>query len=252
MNTATAEKQNKIMYISQAENFSKIPGSPISYWATKSMVDIFASNPTIDTIAFPRQGLATGNNEYYLKEWFEVRVSDISFHSNSQDEFVLSRKTYIPYNKGGSYRKWYGNLEYVIKFSSRYYNQLGNVGNHLPSRELYFKESITWSKVTSGGLSLRYNPVGSAFDVAGCSIFASKTLLKYLLALCNSNIMQSLIRVLSQTLNYEVGTIKAMPVVLSQAYENEICRLSDKTIELGKKDWDSYETSWDFKRHPLI
>lgn len=250
MNTATAE--NKVMYISQAENFSKIPGSPIAYWVSKGMVDIFSCNPTIDDVAIPRQGLATGNNDFYLREWFEVQVSDISFHSHTQEEFLLSGKTYIPYNKGGSYRKWYGNLEHVIKFSSRYYNQLSKVGNHLPSRELYFKESITWSKVTSGGLSLRYIPVGAAFDVAGCSIFAPQSLLRYLLALCNSNIMQCLIRVLSQTLNYEVGTIKAMPVVLSKSKEESICRLSENATKIGKCDWDSFETSWDFKKHPLI
>ena len=244
--------EKREMYIAKAENYIRIPGNPIAYWVTANIVDIFANNPTIDSIAYPRQGLATGNNEYYLREWFEVDVSSISFNSNSLDEFNDTGKTYIPYNKGGSYKKWYGNLEFIIKFSPKYYKMLGTVGNHLPSRELYFRDSITWSKVTSGGLSLRYNPKGSAFDVAGCSIFASPNIIKYLLALCNSNILQKLIRVLSQTLNYEVGTIKSMPVIVADNKKEIVEKLASESICYSKQDWDSFEESWDFNKHPLV
>lgn len=246
------QQSNRNIYTVNATEFTRIPGNPIAYWVNENMICIFENSPTIESISKPRQGLATGNNDAYLREWFEVNSKTISFDSDSLDSFFSTGKTYIPYNKGGTYKKWYGNLEFVIKFSSEYYRKLGQVGNHLPSRDLYFKESITWSKVTSGGLSLRYNPKGSAFDVAGCSIFASESILMYLLALCNSNIMQSLIRVLSQTLNYEVGTIKSMPVKVSAKDKRYVNDLSASSIEFAKEDWDAYELSWDFKKHPLL
>ena len=234
------------------DNFSKIPGSPVAYWVNDNIVEIFANNPIIDSIAMPRQGLATGDNNKMLRLWFEVDVERAFFDSDSLETLhQYPNKRYIPYNKGGSFRKWYGNIEYLIKFDKPSYDYLATVGNHLPSREFYFRESITWSKVTSGGLSMRYVPRGSAFDVAGCSIFANQNL-KYLLALCNSNIMQCLIRTLSQTMNYEVGTIKAMPVKIIRDRVPQIEQIADQCIDLSKNDWDSFEISWDLKKHPLI
>ena len=234
------------------DNFSKIPGSPVAYWVSNKIIAIFSNYPVIDSIAKPRQGLATGDNNKMLRLWFEIDWNRLSVNSPNLETFQsIKNNRYIPYNKGGNYRKWYGNIDNVIKFDSESYAYLLTVGNHLPSRELYFKESITWSKVTSGELSMRYVPQGSAFDVAGCSIFAGKNL-KYILALCNSSIMKVLIRVLSQTINYEVGTIKAMPVIIANDSAELINKKSNCCIEISKKDWDSYETSWDFQRHPLV
>ena len=244
------DKENK--YISTQDNFERIPGLPIAYWVNDNIVEIFANNPIIDSIAMPRQGLATGDNNKMLRLWFEVDVERAFFDSDSLETLhQYPNKRYIPYNKGGSFRKWYGNIEYLIKFDKPSYDYLATVGNHLPSREFYFRESITWSKVTSGGLSMRYVPRGSAFDVAGCSIFANQNL-KYLLALCNSNIMQCLIRTLSQTMNYEVGTIKAMPVKIIRDRVPQIEQIANQCIDLSKNDWDSFEISWDLKKHPLI
>ena len=242
----------KNRYTAQQSNFSKIPGSPVAYWVSNKIIAIFSNYPVIDSIAKPRQGLATGDNNKMLRLWFEIDWNRLSVNSPNLETFQsIKNNRYIPYNKGGNYRKWYGNIDNVIKFDSESYAYLLTVGNHLPSRELYFKESITWSKVTSGELSMRYVPQGSAFDVAGCSIFAGKNL-KYILALCNSSIMKVLIRVLSQTINYEVGTIKAMPVIIANDSAELINKKSNCCIEISKKDWDSYETSWDFQRHPLV
>ncbi|MCQ2353491.1 MAG: BREX-1 system adenine-specific DNA-methyltransferase PglX [Clostridia bacterium] len=239
-------------YNTKQDVFHEIAGSPFAYWISDHIIEIFANNPVIDSVAKPRQGLATGDNNKMLRLWSEVDFNQVSLHSQSlEDLHKDGGKRYIPYNKGGSFRKWYGNIEYLIKFDKPSYDYLLTVGNHLPSRELYFKESITWSKVTSGGLSMRYVPVGSAFDVAGCSIFSNTDLL-YLLALCNSSIMQVLIRTLSQTMNYEVGTIKSMPVIIDKDRRTVIERLVDSCIAISKEDWDSFETSWDFKCHPLV
>ena len=239
-------------YVSNQTNFGKIPGSPVAYWVSERIVRIFSEYPTIDSIAKPRQGLATGNNEKMLRLWYEVEWYRISTNSCNIDSFhAISNNRYIPYNKGGGFRKWYGNIENVIKFDLESYNFLMTVGNHLPSRELYFRESITWSKVTSGGLSMRYIPTGSAFDVAGCSIFSDENLI-YILSLCNSSVIQTLAHTLSQTINYEVGTIKTMPVSLMEKQKGLVEDIAKKNINISKEDWDSYESSWDFKRNPLV
>ena len=242
----------KNRYIANQLHYSLIPGSPVAYWASERIIQIFSDYPSIESVAKPRQGLATGDNNKMLRLWFEIEKNKFSVNSPNLETFhSVSTNRYIPYNKGGSFRKWYGNIDNVIKFDAASYSYLLTVGNHLPSRELYFKEAITWSKVTSGGLSMRYVPPGAAFDVAGCSIFAEKNL-KYILGLCNSSIIQVLIRTLSQTMNYEVGTIKAMPVIVENGGCKAVENLAGKCINLSKSDWDSYETSWDFKRNPLL
>lgn len=242
----------KNRYIANQLHYSLIPGSPVAYWASERIIQIFSDYPSIESVAKPRQGLATGDNNKMLRLWFEIEKNKFSVNSPNLETFhSVSTNRYIPYNKGGSFRKWYGNIDNVIKFDAASYSYLLTVGNHLPSRELYFKEAITWSKVTSGGLSMRYVPQGAAFDVAGCSIFAEKNL-KYILGLCNSSIIQVLIRTLSQTMNYEVGTIKAMPVIVENGGCKAVENLAGECINLSKSDWDSYETSWDFKRNPLV
>ena len=237
------------VYFSSQDNFSKIPGSPVAYWASRNVIECFEQNKIIDEVAFPRQGLATGNNDEYLRLWPEVKESETSRSSCSIGDFFNSGKKYIPYNKGGAYRKWYANLEWVIRFDEDHYNVLQMVGNHLPSKEFYFRECITWSKVTAGGLSMRYVPTGGAFDVAGCSIFC-KVHLMYLLAFTNTKVMQYLMNVLSQTLNYEVGTVKSIPIKWQDI--DNVEETAKENMELSKDDLDSFETSWDFKRHPLI
>ncbi len=233
------------------ENFSKIPGSPIAYWVSEAIQEIFQKNRKIDDIANPRQGLATGNNDNYLRFWAEVVFSEFKFDCSNLQEFFLTKAKYVPYNKGGAFRKWYGNIENIIRFDKANYEALQTVGNHLPSKEFYFKESITWSKVTSGGFSMRYVPNGSVFDVAGCSIFSDSGL-NYLLGLANSIVMQYLMNVLSQTLNYEVGSVKSIPIIFTKDLTDVVERIVEQSIDFSKFDWDSYETSWDFKRHPLV
>ena len=235
----------------KATNFSKIPGSPVAYWVSETVVQIFANNKNIDEIAFPRQGLATGNNEQYLRSWPEISYQDIMRNAKSHEEFFQSNKKYIPYNKGGAFRKWLAHIEWLIRFDKPNYDVLQTVGNHLPSKDFYFRDSITWSKVTSGGLSMRYVPNGSVFDVAGCSIFADENLY-YLLAFTNTVIMQYLMNVLSQTLNYEVGNVKSIPIVIDNCNKNTVEKIANQNLRLSFADESSYETSWDFKRNPLV
>ena len=244
--------KNERWKTAKQSNFSKIPGSPVAYWASAEVVKAFSRNKTIDECAFPRQGLATGNNDRFLRLWTEILFSDIMRNAKDHDEFFASKKKYVPYNKGGAYRKWYANLEWVIRFDKPNYNVLQTVGNHLPSKEFYFHESITWSKVTSGGLSMRYIPQGAVFDVAGCSIFANQNL-NYILAFANTKVMQHLMNILSQTLNYEVGNVKSIPLILGSTFQQSIVESkTNQNLFNSKNDFDCYETSWDFQRHPLI
>lgn len=236
-------------YTAKQENFSKIPGSPVAYWVSEKIFDCFANFEKIDDVANPRQGLATGNNEKFLRLWYEVSNKDIKFDAVSLDDFFETNRKYIPYNKGGSFRKWFANMEFIIRFDRKHYGILGTVGNHLPSRDFYFKESITWSKVTSGGLSMRYIPHGSAFDVAGCSIFCDRNIM-YILGFVNSCVMQNLMNVLSQTLNYEVGSVKQIPIIYKDVEKIE--SIVKENVSISKEDLVSYESHFEFEKHPLV
>ena len=236
-------------YTAKQENFSKIPGSPVAYWVSEKIFDCFANFEKIDDVANPRQGLATGNNEKFLRLWYEVSNKDIKFDAVSLDDFFETNRKYIPYNKGGSFRKWFANMEFIIRFDRKHYGILGTVGNHLPSKDFYFKESITWSKVTSGGLSMRYIPHGSAFDVAGCSIFCDRNIM-YILGFVNSCVMQNLMNVLSQTLNYEVGSVKQIPIIYKDVEKIE--SIVKENVSISKEDLVSYESHFEFEKHPLV
>lgn len=241
--------EGKGRFVARQDSFEKIPGAPVAYWVSENVRKCFEASEKIGTYASPRQGLATGNNEVFLKLWFEVNANDININACNYEMFEKSKKKYIPYNKGGAFRKWFAFLDCVIRFDKESYEILSTTGNHLPSRELYFHEAISWSKVTSGSLSMRYVPTGSAFDVAGCSIF-SKENLDYLLGFTNSNVMLYLMNTLSQTLNYEVGNVKQMPLIFQNlSYVEQITR---KNKDISHCDIESFETSWDFRKHPMI
>jgi len=242
----TTHKRNRLASV---DNFAKIPGSPVAYWVDSKIYDVFSGNKLINDIYYPRQGLATGNNDRFLRLWFEVIWNDIGTNHNTIDEFFNSGNKYVPYNKGGTFSRWYLNQEWVIRFDLPNYNILRTVGNHLPSKEFYFQECITWSKVTSGDFSTRYVPKGSVFDVAGCSIFSKGADIKYLLGFTNSKVMQHLINTLSQTLNYEVGSVKSIPIIMGT---DVVSSIVDENVSISQADWDSFETSWNFKHHPLI
>ncbi len=241
---------NDGVYYNRQESFWKVIGNPYAYNMTTNMQKTFETGTVIDAIAQPRQGMATGNNDIFLRFWYEINREKFCSTSKSVDEFHETQKLYAPYNKGGAYRKWYGNQDYVIKFNKENYDILSKVGNHLPSRQYYFNSCLTWSKVTMGGFSMRYMPNGFVFDVSGCSLFASEELLFPLLGFFNSKIASVYFGFFSPTVNYEVGNIKAMPFILER--ENDISNTVKNNIFFAKTDWDSFEASWDFIRHPLV
>ena len=239
-------------YRASSAVFETVPGNPIAYWASNGVRRTFVNGIPLEKVSSPRQGLATGENERFLREWWEVSQVKSEYDCYSLDDLRNRRGKWIPYNKGGEYRKWYGNNDYVIAFDKDSYDVLANQGNHLPSRQLYFRPSITWSKISSGVIAFRFKPQGGAFDVAGTSIFGDKSTLEYLQGLCNSSLIMQIAALLSPTLNFEVGQIASYPVIMSDRAEGDVCNNVESARYLSKIDYDSFETSWDFEKHPLI
>ena len=239
-------------YAADQSNFSKIPGSPVAYWVSNSLIAAFGGELLRDYGA-TKQGFATGNNDKFLRLWNEVDFYKIGFKCISCDDFLNSAYVYAPCNKGGEARKWYGNNDIVCKFNRTSYEQLIQQGNHLPSRNFYFKEGLTWSALSTGRLTMRFSPIGYIFETKGSRFFSRESgTLKYLLALMNSKVTMLSLQILCPTIDFHEGPVSKVPVVFDVSQKNEIVLMSDENIKIAKENWDSYETSWDFTRNPLV
>ena len=255
---ALSNKECGYLYETSVEEFYKIPGSPIAYWASNKMLEIFGE-PNIDQSVLFRQGMATSDNNRFLRLWYEVSSDKTFFQATDLECAKKSCKKWFAYNKGGAYRKWYGNAEYVVNWENDG-NEMKKFTATLPqgmnvrlkSRDYYFKECYSWSKITSAQISFRYFPNGFAFDVAGCCVFESGNYLLYYLALSNSIVTKKIAEFLSPTLNFELDHLKKIPLIINNTLKEKIDNRTKENIELTKKDWDCFETSWDFEKHPLL
>ncbi|OAU28754.1 restriction endonuclease subunit M, partial [Lacticaseibacillus rhamnosus] len=239
-------------------NFEKIPGSPIAYWASKPLISDFEIGIPLKDLVDPKVGLQTGDNSRFLRQWFEVNVHNISFNTKSTAESLRSIKKWFPYNKGGSYRKWYGNFDYIVNwqhdgFEIKHFTFAnGKQRSVIRNSNYYFREAITWSKISSGKISFRHVPVGSLFDVAGTSLFSNEPYkLEILLGFLNSNTAMDILAFLSPTLNYEIGQIAALPV-LPNKREFLVRNLTRDNEQISKSDWNVSEVSWDFWYFPFV
>ena len=233
------------------DKFTALPGCQFAYWITPALLNDFSDGIKLGNIAAPRQGLATGDNDTFLRFWHEVPYYKLGFSYKTTEEFQLSNKLYAPYNKGGEYCKWYGNRDLVIKFDNVNYNILQNQGNHLPSKQYYFSECATWSALTTSGFSCRYCENGFVFDTKGSSLFCNNRdeLLTYM-GFLNSIVANEIFKMLSPTVDYNAGTVANVPI-LSRKNE-KVNYIVEDNIEKTKREVDSFETSWDFQRHPLL
>ena len=246
-------------YEQSTDNFSKIPGSPVAYWASTTILSDFVCGKSLSFYAEPKQGMATMDNNKYLRMWYEIDKNSYYLHAHSLEEAKASEKKWFPYNKGGDYRKWYGNFNYLVNWendgaalkadAAKIY---GSYSKRIYNTQYFFLPSITWSKISSGTFSVRCIPDGCLFDVAGCSIFIDKEQYNYFAALLNSKIIGAILSIISPTLNYEVGHIKSLPIIISEYRKDIVSDLTAKCISFSKSDWDSFETSWDFLHHPLL
>ena len=241
-------------YIADQSSFSKIPGSPIAYWVTQKTLEAYKS-ANLGEIAEPRHGLATSNNDLFLKRWFEVSIKKCSVYDLSNQ----SDYKWFPMNKGGSYRKWYGNNEWLINYENNGYEIkkyaaaiYKSASRTIQNTKYYFKQSLTWSALTSGSFSVRWSNEGAVFGSGGYSAFVDDKDIFYILALMNSKVNSIFIKIVSPTLNYEVGHIKTIPVVMESKTKNTVDSLTKELVNASKTDWDSFETSWDFQKHPFL
>lgn len=239
-------------YYNEQTAFDYIPGRPIAYWASEGMIAAFRNGKTISTFADPKQGLATADNNRFLRLWFEVESDKMFLDCDSHESALPSGKKWFPYNKGGGFKKWYGNNSYLINWQNDGDELKNFKGSVIRSPQFYFKECGSWCKVTSASFSMRYIPKGYLFDVAGCSLFVNEHDLKYVIAYMNSSVNKALLGLISPTLNFEVGHVASLPIIFDEEKRTEIERICDDCIRICKEDWDSFELSWDFIRHPLI
>ena len=238
------------LYAMKTQNFSKIPGSPIAYWASENVIKSYELGEKLGEKYMPRQGLAAGNVSYFYRFWQEIDFNKIGFDFSDNDMFLQSNKLYVPANKGGGRRSYYGNNFEVLKYDKENYNRLLNSGNHLPSKDRYFKQGITWNKISSSFFSCRYVNEGYVFTDAGMKITSDSELYN-LGAIMSSKVFSYLISFLSETLNFETGNISKFPIIDNFSNDKSV-KLYKNNIDLSKSDWDLFETSWDFTIHPLV
>ena len=250
-------------YEADQSNFSKIPGSPVAYWVSENFTALFAGK-TIRDIAFAGIGMRTGDNDRFLRFWHEIERNKMYCSCANAEEALRVHAKWIPYNKGGEFRRWYGNNEYVVNWENdgkeikdntrRVYPQLGdNLGWKISNEQYYFHEGITWTVVSSKKTSFRRYYQGAIISNSGQSVISDNTeLLDYLTGLLNTNIVADILAIISPTIGFESGYINKIPVIYDDNKSASIQKLAKCNINCSRDDWDSFETSWDFKRNPLI
>lgn len=254
---ALKSKDCGYFYETSDSNFSKIPDSPIAYWVSKSLFEAFENGVLLGNLADSKQGLATADNNRFLREWFEVSTLKIKFDSIDLMDAARSGYKWFPYNKGGEYRKWYGNNEYIVNWENdgfeikHFVDSKGNLRSRPQNLNYMCKASVSWSDITSGTNAFRYKPNGHFFDITGMSFFAD-TRLEYLMALCNTKVVVEILKIVAPTLHCQCGDVANIPVIIDAQHNQIIINYVTKNIELSQVDWDCFETSWDFKKHPLV
>lgn len=241
--------KNERWKTAKQEDFAKIPGSPVAYWVKNAILRCYRF-PKIYDYAKPCKGIDTGDNNIFLRLWYEVETTKRFIpcgKSCTVNDFSSCK--WFPYNKGGNYRRWYGNNEYLLNWENNGQTLKNFKGSNLRNKDKYFEKGITWSTVTSGQSSFRYFDYGFLFDNGGSCLFANNHLL-YIQGLLNSAVSQELLTI-QPTLNNQPGTIGSIPLILDDG-EEQVQSLVQENIETSRKDWDSFETSWDFKKHPLV
>ena len=233
----------KNRYSADQSNFSKIPGSPVAYWVSEELTANFISAPAVSKVAEGKVGLQTGNNDIFLRFWFELEFQSITFTAKKIFKWY-------PYNKGGGFRRWYGNNEYVLNWKDDGAEIRSYKGSFPRNTQYYFQEGLTWSDVATGPISMRKMPSGYAFDTcAPCLFVPNQESEVNLLALFNSKVAQKYMNLMSPTMHYTCGTVLSVPFVETKYNcSDRVC----KCVSISKSDWDSFETSWDFQHHPLL
>ena len=245
-------------YSASSDNYALIPGSPIAYWVSKKFIDCF-QNESVSDVAQARLGMATANNDQFLRNWHEVSIHKIGFGMNGREIASSSGKKWFPYNKGGEYRKWYGNLDYVVNWENdgiaiRNFKdeKTGRIRSHNYNLDYIFTEGITWTFLSSSKFSARYFETGFLCDAVGCGLYADTSLLPYIEGLLCSCVAAYILNVLNPSISFQPGNIGSIPFCITDQSKDLVTAIAKNNIYLSRIDWDSFETSWDFKNHPLV
>ena len=243
---ALADKSCGYYYETDQTNFSKIPGSPIAYWVSKNMLKVFENGNPVSKNATPKQGMSTCDVNRFVKLWNEVDITKTNLFKST------NHNGWVKYNKGGDYRRWYGNREYIVLWNGNG-NILKSNNALLRNKDSYFKDFIAWTKISSSGTGFRFFEKDFLFDGAGGSLFINNEQEKdYYLGFLNSKICSFILNIISPTINFNENHIGSLPLIKSQKNNESIANIVNNNIQISKADWDSYETSWDFKRNPLV
>ena len=241
-------------YVKQS-NFAKIPGAPVAYWVSENVIDLFGKNKISD-IASAKSGMTTTNNERFLRFWFEVEIRRIGFGYKSIDDTVDRLYKWFPFCKGGDFRRWAGNECYVVNWFNNGEEirkaAQGASGGRLVNIDCALQKSIVWTKISSSIICLRYKNTGLFFSDAAPGLFSDDEKLMYILGLMNTKYAMKIINLINPTLNFVPGTIASIPIIDGLPCISEVKQLVKQNISLSKSDWDAFETSWDFTKHPLV
>ncbi|MGX9522005.1 BREX-1 system adenine-specific DNA-methyltransferase PglX [Vibrio mediterranei] len=251
--------QNNRLKNTPSDEFQKIPGNPIAYWIEESVFKLVKNSQTLGNIALARMGLATGNNAKYVRLWHEISHDNFGIGLESRQDSQKSQLRWFPYSKGGSYRKWYGNNEHVVdwfddgkQLQTTMHPDGKRIWAHNFNLDTIFQDSITWSDITSGNLSVRYNDCGFLFDGAGTSAFFQSQEHKIsVIGYLNTHFANGFSKVLNPTMHFQTGDFRNMPVP-EIIHCKEWKETALKLIDIHKADWDSKETSWGFTSNELI
>lgn len=261
-NSEWKEKEffNKENYFTtNQKDFEKIPGSPIAYWVSERVREIFATSEKLGDVGNAKTGMTTADNDRFLRNWYEINDVSKEVLAKTFEQSFFSKKWY-PYNKGGEFRKWYGNREYLINWKNNGQEIKENKDKNgkklasVRSENLYLKESLTWSFVSSSSFGIRYSPIGTLFDNGGSSYFTSNENIKFILGLLSTKLVHNFLMLLNPTLSFQSGNVASLPILFlkdKQMKEGVEIKVSD-LINISKQEWDSRETSWDFEKLGLI
>ena len=262
---AVKDPKIKYVYRTKQTNFEKIPGSPIAYWASANLLKDFELGQPLADFVDLRQGLATTDNKRFLREWYEIQFERIDFESHSKQEAKARGFKWFPYNKGGSYRKWYGNYDYIVDYKDdgkeikenvlRKYSYLKTPDFVVKNTDYYFREAITWSDITSGSFSMRLRVSGSIFGTVGLQAFprTSHNDIYNIMAFGNSKVFNYLLDILNPTMHAVIGNVNVIPTLpIHSSQKSKIHEKSRESVIISMKDWDDTETSWNYMIDPII
>jgi len=247
------------LYYAKAADFAKIPGSAIAYWASKKVIKLFEESSPLHSIAVPRAGMITSNNYKFIRLWHEIYFNQLGLQFEDKNNASKSLYKWFPYQKGGEFRRWYGNLEYVVNW----YNDgweirntkdiNGKIPAHAFNDEYIFKPNVNWTSVTSSSFSVRITEKGMLFDAGGSAAFPVPSLLNLMGGYLNSKIANHFLNLINPTLNFQAWNIGNLPIInLTDQFQNKINTIITNLYEISRQDWDNFETSWDFQTHPLL